>query len=305
MFEKILGNEQIKKELENSAKQNRTSHSYLFTGIEGIGKKLISIEFAKALLCLENNKNNDNPNSCDDCNNCKSCLEFDSENHPDFKIIEPEGSSIKIEQIREMQKKIQEKPIISEKKIYIIDNADLMTKEAQNCLLKTLEEPPQFATIILIGSNENAFLATIKSRCMILHFKPIENEEIRKYLEENFQIENISQTMLETFQGSIGKAIQLKDRQEEYINLEKMIYNLNKSDLITTIKSAETLYKSKEEIFQILDYLNIILLKIAKTDYLYTNCIKTVENTKQRLQKNANYDMCIDNLIFNLWEEVN
>ena len=77
------------------------------------------------------------------------------QNNPDFMLIKPEGNSIKIEQIREMQKKVQEKPIISKNKVYIIDDADKMTNEAQNCLLKTLEEPPEFVTIILIGSNEN------------------------------------------------------------------------------------------------------------------------------------------------------
>ena len=86
------------------------------------------------------------------------------------------GNSVKIEQIRWLQKKIQEKPILSDKKVCIIDNAETMTTEAQNCLLKTLEEPPEFATIILIGTNENAFLSTIKSRCMILKFRPIEEE---------------------------------------------------------------------------------------------------------------------------------
>ena len=164
MFQNILGNNKIKESLQESVKNNKISHSYLFIGMSGIGKKIIAKEFAKAILCLESEKY---------CNNCKSCLEFDGENNPDFSIIEPDGNTIKIEQIRDMQRRVQEKPIISSKKVYIIDNADQMTKEAQNALLKTLEEPPEFVTIILIGENENEFLATIKSRCMILHFNPI------------------------------------------------------------------------------------------------------------------------------------
>ncbi len=175
MFEKILGNEHIKEQLKKSIKNNQVSHSYLFIGIDGIVKKLLATEFAKAMQCLNKDKY---------CNNCKSCIEFDSNNNPDFLYIEPDGNSIKIEQIRDMQKRIQEKPIISEKKVYIIDNADKMTVEAQNSLLKTLEEPPEYATIILIGSNENAFLTTIKSRCMILHFNPIEDEKMLPYLQK-------------------------------------------------------------------------------------------------------------------------
>lgn len=256
---------------------------------------MIANEFAKMLLCLNDTKY---------CNNCKSCLEFDNNNQPDFLQIQPDGNSIKIEQIRELQKRIQEKPIISSRKVYIIDDADLMTQESQNCLLKTLEEPPAFSTIILIGSNENAFLPTIKSRCMILHFQKIEDEEMRAYLANQFGLTNVSQNMLDTYQGSIGKAINLKDKQEEYLALENMLYDLNKKDLIDILKEAEPLYKAKEEINEILDYLNIILLKMAKENYVYTNCIEIVENTKKRLKQNANYDMCIDNMLFNLWEEV-
>lgn len=253
---------------------------------------MIANEFAKMLLCLNDTKY---------CNNCKSCLEFDNNNQPDFLQIQPDGNSIKIEQIRELQKRIQEKPIISSRKVYIIDDADLMTQESQNCLLKTLEEPPAFSTIILIGSNENAFLPTIKSRCMILHFQKIEDEEMRAYLAEQFGLTNVSQNMLDTYQGSIGKAINLKDKQEEYLALENMIYDLNKKDLIDILKEAEPLYKAKEEINEILDYLNIILLKMSKENCVYTNCIEIVENTKKRLKQNANYDMCIDYMLFNLW----
>lgn len=296
MFENIIGNNKIKQSLEKSIKEKKTSHSYLFAGIQGIGKKMIAIEIAKNILCF----------SDEECNNtCKSCVEFKSNNHPDFLLLQPDGNSIKIDQIRYLQQKIQEKPIISEKKVYVIDDADTMTVEAQNCLLKTLEEPPEFATIILIGSNENAFLTTIKSRCMILHFQKIENAEILKYLKENYDIDNISSNVLDMFQGSIGKAISLKDKKDEYENIEKIIENLNTKDIIDIIKISEVIYKSKEEIFEILDYINIILLKRAKTNYLYTNCINIVENTKKRLKQNANYDMCIDNMLFNMWEEIN
>lgn len=293
MFEKIIGNDSIKEILSQSIKKETISHSYLFLGIQGIGKKMLGIELAKKILCIEKEQ----------CHNCKSCVEFESKNHPDFMCIEPDGNSIKIEQIRFLQKKIQEKPIISEKKVYIINDADTMTTEAQNCLLKTLEEPPEFATIILMGSQENAFLPTIKSRCMILHFQPIEDEEIKQYMEANYGITNLTKNQLSMFQGSIGKAIELKDKQEQYHTVETIIESLNKKDLLEIMQLAEPLYKTKEEIFEILEYGNILLLNHAKQNYLYTNCIKIVENTKKRLKQNGNYDMCIDNLLFNMWEE--
>lgn len=296
MFENIIGNTNIKTVLEKSIKQNKLSHSYLFVGIQGIGKKMIATEFAKMILCLDDNKY---------CNHCKSCIEFDTNNNPDFVLISPDGNNIKIEQIRDIQKRIQEKPIISEKKVYIIDNADLMTTEAQNCLLKTLEEPPEFAVIILIGSNSNTFLPTIKSRCTIMNFNKISDEEMTKYLREKCDVKNIDQNMLYMYQGSIGKALELKEKQEEYKNIENIINNIDRYDLIDFINNAEILYKSKEEINDILDYINVILLNKAKDEYLYTNCIQIVENTKKRLKQNANYDMSIDNMLFNIWEEIN
>ncbi len=294
MFQDILGNDKIKELLQETIKNEKVSHSYLFIGQAGIGKKMLAKEFAKAVLCLENNK-------C--CDTCKSCLEFDSQNNPDFVLIEPEGNNIKIEQIRNMQRKVQEKPIISGKKIYIIDNADLMTQEAQNALLKTLEEPPEFVTIILIGENENAFLATIKSRCMILHFNSISNLDMKKYLEDNYHM-NVTSNMLDVFHGSIGKAIEIKDKQETYLLIEQAIENLEKEDLIDLIKKLDILYTSKEEILDMLDYINIILLKKSKQNVNYTDCIKIVEDTKRRINQNANYDMSIDNMLFNIWEEV-
>ncbi len=294
MFEDIIGNNQIKQILTKSIHNQTLSHSYLFIGTQGIGKNMLAMEFAKNILCIGKEQNY----------TCKSCIEFKSNNHPDFMYVQPDGNSIKIEQIRLLQKKIQEKPIVSNKKVYIINDAEVMTSEAQNCLLKTLEEPPEFATIILIGSNENAFLATIKSRCMILRFQAIADEELKQYMEMNYGMSNISQNYLSIFQGSIGKAIQLKDKQSEYDKLDNMIDSLNKKDLLEIVQLAEPLYKAKDEIFEILEYINILLLNYAKENYLYTNCINIVENTKKRLKQNGNYDMCIDNLVFNMWEEV-
>ena len=297
MFANILGNEKIKESLQNSVKAERISHSYLFIGTDGIGKKMMAKEFAKMILCLDKDNKY--------CNNCKSCIEFDTNNNPDFKIIKPDGNSIKIEQIREIQDKIAEKPIISNKKVYIIDNADKMTQEAQNCLLKTLEEPPEYATIILIGSNETAFLSTIKSRCIILHFEKINDQEIAKFIREKYQIEIDNQNLLKAAQGSIGKAIQIKEDEEIYSKIDEIISNLENADNIDILKMAEIIYKSKDKINDILEYMNIIFIDIAKKSNKYANCINIVEDAKKRLQSNVNFDMCIDNMLLNLWEQVN
>ncbi len=293
MFNKIIGNDEIQNLLKQAIKNNRTSHSYLFVGTEGIGKKQIAKEFAKALLCLNNDKY---------CNTCKSCIEFDDNNNPDFVILEPDENSIKIEQIREIQRKVVEKPIISNQKVYIIDNSDKMTTEAQNCLLKTLEEPPKYITIILIGTNENAFLSTIKSRCTILRFKDIPQHKIEEYLDTQ-QIYFKDKRILKACGGSIGKALKIKDRQEEYESIHEFIENLAQENIIDIFQKTQILFNSKERIQDILQYINILLLEMAKENYKYSECIEIVEDTKKRLQSNANYDMTIDNMLLKMKEK--
>ena len=112
-------------------------------------------------------------------------------------MLEPDSGKVKIEQIREIQRKIAEKPIISNQKVYIINDADTMTTEAQNCLLKTLEEPPEYITIILICSNENKLLGTIKSRCTRLYFEKLTNEDVEKYININYPNDQVNGEILE------------------------------------------------------------------------------------------------------------
>ena len=203
-----------------------------------------------------------------------------------------------------MQLKVSEKPIISESKVYIIDNAETMTKEAQNCLLKTLEEPPEYVTIILLGTNEESFLTTIRSRCTKIHFDKIQNEKIKKYLAKN-NMSDLSEDLLELADGSIKKAIEISENQEGYITIEKIMNSIDKCDIIEILNLSEELYKSKETINRILENINIIALRKAKENAKFANCIKVVEETKKRLKANSNYDMCVDNLLFSMWREVN
>ena len=295
MFDGIIGNDNIKKELSNIVTLNKLSHSYLFIGTEGIGKKNIASEFAKMILCLNEKKY---------CNLCKSCIEFNSGNHPDFEIIVPDGTSIKIEQIRKMQQKIVESPIISEKKVYIIDDADLMTKEAQNCLLKTLEEPPEYVIIILIGSIENNFLSTIKSRCTIIKFKDISNENIKEYMQKKYNINDLSDNMLKIIGGSIGKAEKLKEKNQLYESVINIVENITRLDLIEFLKKSDEIYKNQEDKFDILENMNVCFFSKAKEDIRFLKCIDVIEETRKRLLANGNFNMCIDNMLFNLWEEL-
>lgn len=297
-FDDLVGNEKIKQLLTDAIQSKNISHGYMFLGISGIGKFLFAKEFVRAILCNEQTG----------CGKCKSCIEFDSNNNPDFQVIEPEETSIKIEQIRLMNNKIYEKPIISNKKVYIINKAELMTKEAQNCLLKTLEEPPEYAVIILIGTNENMFLNTIRSRCIKINFNPINNKELTAILKEKYEFSDITENMLKLFSGSIEKAINLKDKKDIYIEIENVFSNIENTNIIDLLNKKEIITKNKEEIQDILEYINVLFFEKVKTEdkqAQYIKAISIVEDTKDRLKKNANLDMTIDNLLLNIWEIIN
>lgn len=294
-FKNIIGNREAKEYLKNSIKEGNILHSYLFLGTDGIGKKMIAKEFAKNILC-----NNTEEEIC----TCKSCTYFLSDNHPDFFLINDEGATIKIDQIRQITEKVIEKPIISDKKVYIINNAEKMTKEAQNCLLKTLEEPPEYVVIILISSNENVILNTIKSRCMMLKFKDISEDDLRKFATEILGYEDLTDNLLKSFGGSIGRAINLKDNSKKYISLENFVKSLSKDDIIDIMISAKIIY-DKENINDILDYLTVCLFNVSMENKQYLNCIKLVSECENCLKANANFDMTIDNLVLKMWEEVN
>lgn len=261
-----MKNEQIEELLKNTIKAKKIVNGYIFSGTGKTKNYIYAKEFAKIILCLEEEKTSY-------CNNCRACLMFSDSNHPDYYEIDKEKTeSVKIDEIREMQEKIYEKPITSRKKVYVINNAEQMTKEAQNCLLKTLEEPPEFVSIILVSNNENNLLTTIKSRCTKIAF----TEEMEEELTEE-ERENIKE--LEKIFGHVSS----------YVSIDL----LNKIDI---------LYKDKDNIFTNLEHINNILIKKAKTDAKYLDYITYVEETKNRLKQNSNYDMCIDSLILKIWE---
>ncbi|MCI9000179.1 MAG: hypothetical protein HFJ26_04485 [Clostridia bacterium] len=202
-----------------------------------------------------------------------------------------------------MQAKILEKPIISSKKVYVIKDADKMTKEAGNCLLKTLEEPPSFVTIVLIASNESALLNTIRSRCMKVLFRKIEPETLTSFLQKKLGIQKVTKERLKAFDGSIEKALKIEEKQEVYDEIQKIFSQVEAYTLLEVMPHLESLYKNKEIIYDLLEYINIILLEQAKTKPQYITYIETIEEVKKNLKLNSNYDMSIDKMLFRIWEE--
>lgn len=300
-FNNLIGNDKIKDMLKNNIINNNLVHSYMFIGPDGIGKSIFAHDFAEMVMCLSQT------NEGKSCGKCKSCIEFETMNNPDFLQINSDGKVIKIEQIRHLQEKVIEKPIISSKKVYIINDADLMTKEAQNCLLKTLEEPPEYVVIILIVTNESNILPTIKSRCMKIGFNKIDKNNFVNYIEANSDNVKLNENILTMCDGSIGKWLKIKDKLEDYSKIENIISQIEKTDKLEVLKNAEILYKGKENIMEYLEFINVVLYNsfLNNKNQKYINSVELVEKTRKNLLANSNYDMSIDNLLLKIWEEIN
>lgn len=302
LFEDIIGNDENKKILANVVTNKNLVHSYLFYGTDGIGKKIFAKQFAKMILC----EGTDAEKPCD---RCKSCIEFDSGNNPDFFFIEPDGNSIKIDQIRQMQKSVLEKPIESEKKVYVIDNCNLMTREAQNCMLKTLEEPQEYVTIILISSSESSMLATVKSRCMKLYFKELSEDEISKYIQRNYEGITLQNDLIKLCGGSISKICIIVQKIEILNQVKTFMDNISSINKLNFIRNNQLLYDNKDDIYLLLDYIYILLFELASRNKScfngYINSMKIVESTRAKIMNSNNYDMSIDSMLIKMWEEIN
>ena len=274
MFEDILGNDDVKKYLTNCIENKNFSHSYIFSGIKGIGKYTFAKDFAKCIL--------------------------EDSMMQDYYELGPDGESIKVSQIRELQNVINIKPTFSKKSVYIIDDADLMTIEAQNSLLKTLEEPPEYAVIILIVHNERSILSTVKSRCVNIKFNKLSDKDIKKYFlknDLNFEDKNIN--VFKVLDGSLNNIDFIRDDYDELLKLTVFVTNLKKNKVINFFQDAIVFYDNHDKIIRLLEYLNILLFENS-----YFQLIEIVEKTKNKILMNNNFEMCIDYMILNFIEEL-
>lgn len=287
MFENLVGNEKVKEYLNSTIENKNISHSFIFVGKPGIGKKQFAHQYAEMIMCLQDGKCDGNSVKCD------SCIKFEGNANPDYAEITPDGKTLKIEQIRNLQARIVEKPITSRRKVYVIDEADLMSEESQNCLLKTLEEPPEYAVIILIVSNESKILPTIKSRCVIIKFQPLTSKEIKQVKPE------LSDDLIQLLEGSLLNAENIEQKKEQYAQLSNLVNVLENKQLVEVFNSADLLYKGKDDIITLLEYLNLIFFSRNEI-----NAIPIIEKTKKKILANNNYDMTIDYCLMNIWDEL-
>lgn len=285
----IIGNIKVRNELKNIIKTQNIGHAYMFVGTDGIGKQLVAKEFAKAILCQEPTDTY--------CDSCECCNIF--ENSPDFVFIEDEDGIIKVGDIRNLSENINLKPAKSTRRVFIINNADTMNESAQNALLKILEEPPEYATFILIVSNKEKILNTIKSRCIIVNFIPLSLDEMHEY----YKNQNIDEELYKYAKGSIGKLEKLKSSTyiENVIELEKAISYL---DLLEMNKALTKLKESKELKENIEEILDLLIIKFSKEimDYSKIKQIEIIEECRRNLKRNSNFDITLDLMMIKLWE---
>lgn len=277
MFGNIVGHEKQKEILSKSIENGNISHAYLFFGNNGIGKYALAREFAKEILKTDN-----------------------LDNHPDFKVItkREDKKDIIVEQIREeLIDNVYIVPAAGDRKIYIINDAQYLNTAAQNTLLKTLEEPPKYITIILVASNLSAFLTTILSRVNQVPFEGISNLQLKEYMLEKYNI-NFKDNILEYIDGSIGKSIDIINNKllDKFETVDKFYGYLNAGNTIEAMKISNDIEFDKNDL---LDYLEFTLYKNNKF-----NCVKIVENAKNRLKSNGNYDIIVDSMLLRLIDNI-
>ena len=208
-FREILGNEQVKSYFQKALETGRVSHCIILSGEEGIGKRMAADAFAQALQC-------GNREGTEPCGRCHSCLQFVSGNHPD--VIYPgheKPATFGVDDVREgIVKDIQLKPYASKWKVYIVEDAQKLTAAAQNALLKTIEEPPEYGVIMLLTTNASGLLETIRSRSVILSMQPVPKEDFRLRLLKEGVDEEETEQLYRFTQGNIGKALKLASSED-------------------------------------------------------------------------------------------
>ncbi len=325
-FTDIIGQEQLKEHLQNAIAGNKISHAYIINGERSSGKEFIARIFAMALQC---EKGGTEP--CGECHSCKQAL---SNNHPDIIYISHEKpNTIGVEDIRtQINGDVDIKPYSSPRKIYIMNEGEKMTVQAQNALLKTLEEPPEYAVILILTTNVEAMLPTILSRCVVLNMKPVTDALVKKYLMEELGVPDYKANICVAFaRGNIGKAKLLASSEEfekvkdEAITLVKYINDMEINEIVKAIR------KISEYKFDVNDYLDILsawyrdvlLFKATKdvnslifkeeiqqimrvSDRSTYEGIETIVNAlqqaKRRLEANVNFDLTMELLLLTIKE---
>ncbi|MCI8531992.1 MAG: DNA polymerase III subunit delta [Lachnospiraceae bacterium] len=325
-FSDVLGHEQTILHMKHAIEMDKVSHAYIISGEKGSGKKLLADLFARTLQCERK--------GTEPCMECQSCKQALSLNQPDIiRVMHEKPNTISVEDIRtQINGDIMIRPYSSPYKIYIVDEAEKLSVQAQNALLKTIEEPPVYAVLLLLTTNAGMLLQTIRSRCVILELKPVSSPMVKNYLMEQLEVPEYHADICTAFaQGNVGKAKRLalsdsfSEMLEHALHLVKYIHDMEVVDMISDLKRINT-YK-----MEINDYLDLLTVwyrdvlmfkatrdadslifshelisireKAQKSSYEGLECIiKSLEKAKIRLNANVNFDMALELLLLTMKE---
>lgn len=317
-FHDIIGHEMIKDHFQKAIETNHVSHAYILTGEAGMGRKSLANAFAMTLLCEKGKK--------EPCMECHACKQVMSGNHPDLVYVTHERpGTIGVDDIREqINDTILIRPYSSYYKIYIVDEAEKMTVQAQNALLKTVEEPPPYAILMLLTTNQEAFLSTILSRCVQLKLKPLKDSAVSTYLMESLGISESKAEVYGAFaRGNLGKAIELASSEEfrlmygELLHLLKYLKSMDITELLEYIKKLKD---EKLDLYDCLDFMqlwyrDVLMYKVTQDinllvfkDEYHTmkeisaasayegveRILKAIDKTKLRLSANVNMELAME-----------
>lgn len=286
MWEQIAGHETVKQVLINALKSGKLAHAYLLTGPRGIGKETIARALAQAFFCAQEDGT--------PCNSCTSCQKIMAGNYADLHVIEQAGTAIKIEQVREIQKICQYKSYEGRGKAFIIKNAETMTPEGANCLLKVLEEPKGDTLFLLIAENPYALLQTVLSRCQRLNLQPLPVGTVTDWLIHQGFEEDKAKVAAFLSNGLPGKALELVDSDESGKRLEvaRRVEGVMTGDLVRVLRIAEEMDNNKETILEELDllalwYRDLLVWKTTREEGLLINIDMVAEISKQAAKVDA------------------
>ena len=325
-FSEIVGHEQIIEHLQNAIEADKVSHAYILNGPDKAGKMMIAKAFAQTLQCEKG--------GIEPCMECHSCKQAMSGNQPDIIYVRHEKpNTISVDDIRtQINNDIVVKPYSSKRKIYIVDEAEKMNQQAQNALLKTIEEPPAYAVLLLLTTNADTFLPTILSRCVRLNLKAVRDEKIKDFLMKKHQLPDYQADVCVAFaQGNVGKAIQLASSDSFNELKTAALQLLKRLDDIELYEMTEAVKQISEYKLEINDYFDLMMIwyrdilyfkatndvnrlvfkdevydikkQAAKSSYQgIETIIEALEKAKLRLNANVNFDLVIELLLLTIKE---
>ena len=319
-YEEIIGHDLIKDHLRLAVRENKVFHAYIFNGEDLAGKNMLAAVFAKSLVCEEGGET--------PCNHCKACHQFDSGSHPDVRYLVRSKASIGVDDIREqINRDVVIRPYSSRYKVYVIDEAEKLTEEAQNALLKTIEDPPSYAVIMLLTNNVEKMYSTIRSRCVTLNLRSVDQELITRFLMEKQQVPDYrARTCSAYSQGNVGRAMQMASSERfsqmlEFVQrLVRGARDMKEFEIVQTAREMETF---QEDIGDLLDlitlwYRDILAMKttgdrellVFGEEYRFIRqkadtvsaagigrVLEAVETARQRIRSNVNFHAAAEMLL--------